>query len=184
MAKNVQKCKKWPKIGPKMAKNQNFKNLLQTFFLTIFYSNLAKFQVPRAIFAHSIKESVISRYRNFKLRDPFFMKIGLILLDISRNGVCTRYFGGWNNTNHGDTWKTIKKSVLKPFLGPQNRYSDYFMLSHFILKKSWFLPYPAVLKREYLELGIEFWHSVKSVDLVFFHMNSTCFFYPGPPLPH
>ena len=36
----------------------------------------------------------------------------------------------------------------------------------FTLEKVQFPPYPAVLKREYLELGIEFWHSVKSTDFV------------------
>ena len=108
MAKNA---KNGRKLAQKWPNNQNFKNLLQTFFLTIFYSNLAKFQVPRAIFAHSIKENVISRYRDFKLRDPFLAKIGLIFLNISRNWVCTRYSWVLNDTNHGDTWKTIKNQV-------------------------------------------------------------------------
>ena len=36
----------------------------------------------------------------------------------------------------------------------------------FILENVRFPPYPAVLKHEYLELGIEFWHSVKIVDFV------------------
>ena len=48
------------------------------------------------------------------------------------------------------------KNQVKPCLGPENRYLDHFMLFHFILEKIRFLPYLAVLKYEYLELGIEF----------------------------
>ena len=66
-------------------------------------------------------------------------------------------------------WRYMKnhqKPSLKPFLGPENRYLDHLWDIIFILEKVRFPPYPAVLKREYLELGIEFWHSVKSADFV------------------
>ena len=86
-----------------MAKKSKFQKSVVNIFFNDFYSNLAKFQVPWAVFAHSIKENVISRYRNFKLWNPFLAKIGLILLNISQNWVCTRYFWVLNDTNHGDT---------------------------------------------------------------------------------
>ena len=66
--------------------------------------------------------------------------------------------------------KNHKKSALKPFMGPEIRYLDHLWDIIFILEKVRFPPYPSVLKREYLELGIEFRHSVKSVD---FLLNSS-----------
>ena len=76
-----------------------------------------------------------------------------------------------------------QKPSLKPFLGPENVIWT-IMLFHFVLEKVRFPPYPAVLKREYLELGIEFWYSVKSAD---FALKSSFIwtqhlFYPYTPI--
>ena len=52
--------------------------------------------------------------------------------------------------------KNHQKSALNPFLVPENRYLDHLRDIIFILEKVQFPPYPVVLKREYLELEIEF----------------------------
>ena len=45
-----------------------------------------------------------------------------------------------------------KKIALNPFLDPEIRYLDHLRYLIFILEKVQFPPYPAVLKRKYLEL--------------------------------
>ena len=45
------------------------------------------------------------------------------------------------------------------------QFEHYFCIGKYT-EKGRFLPYQAVLKREYLELGIKFLHSVKRADLV------------------
>ena len=94
-----------------------------------------------------------------------FGKNWWFLLSISWNSVTIRYLG-FCVIQTMEIHEKPSKTCSNPFWGPENRYLDHLRYSIFILEKVQFLPYPAVLKSEYLELGIEFWHFVKSVEFV------------------
>ena len=119
-------------MAPKSGQKIKISKICCKRFLTIFYSNLTKYQVPRSIFAHSIKENVISRYRDFNLRDPFWAKIGLFSLIISQNPKNFTYFVVQNKT-----WRYMKnhqKPGLKPFLAPENHDFSLFFAHIFLYK--------------------------------------------------
>ena len=80
-------------------------------------------------------KNMISRYRDFKSRDPFLAEIGLVLLNISQNWVCIRYFWVLNDTNHGDTWKP-SKTKSKTIFGSKKSLFGPFMRYHFYIGKS------------------------------------------------
>ena len=65
--------------------NQKFKKVTPVIFWTNLFSNLAKFQLHSSITAKVDGKNVFLRYRDFKFRDPFFIKIDLFLPNISQN---------------------------------------------------------------------------------------------------
>ena len=79
--------------------------------------------------------------------------------------------------------KKPSKTKSKTIFGSRKSLFGPFMLYHFYIEKVRFLPYPAILKRKCLELGIEFWHSVKSVDFVLksSFIQTQHVFYPSTP---
>ena len=76
--------------------------------------------------------------------------------------------------------KNHQKWGLKWFLSQNIAPNSHFLyiFTYIKYKGKWrFSSYPAALKRQYLELGIRYWHSVKSADFVNKSTPSD-----GPPL--
>ena len=88
---------------------QKFKNVIPENCLHILYYNLAEFQVSGHFVLDFYSKTWNIRYRDLKSRDPFSTKIGPFLLNISQNGLRTRFW--WFSMIH-----------------PEIRYLDHFSL--------------------------------------------------------
>ena len=99
------------KVSKMRLKLKNSKKWILAIFRPHLFSNLAKFQLYSSITAKVDSKNVFLRYRDFKLWDPFLAKFGPFSRNISKYPKNIGYFWVLNDTNHGDTWKTIKNQV-------------------------------------------------------------------------